>query len=162
MRHCREDYEAIQPWPTKRPHFAKVNGETTALGRCPAVIHGGPGSQSAHPCERIGPHEVHYNSFYDAYWETADGWANSGRNLVSAPDKIVLDPIIPEDEPVFLIRAQDVVGPAVVNEWARLAEINGADPALCERVRAFALEMKAYADEHGRKTPDTPEGMLKP
>lgn len=37
---------------------------------------------------------------------------------------------IPEDEPVFLIRAQDQVGAAAVRAWAHLHRVNGgSDPA---------------------------------
>lgn len=125
MRHCREDYEAIQPWPTKRPHHVKDGVVGVILN-------------------------------YDVEAEDA-----AARQAGYDGDPRNIQPLIPDDEPVFLIRAQDVVGPAVVNEWARLAEINGADPALCERVRQFAHEMKAYADEHGKKTPDTPPALLK-
>lgn len=118
MRHCRTDYEAIQPWPTKRPHFVKRKTDGVLVEIDPA-----------------------------------------GRGL----GEDLYDPIIPEDEPVFLIRAMDKVGPAIVNRWASLAEQNGADPALVARVREFAIEMKAYADAHGGgEIPDTPEGMLKP
>lgn len=113
MRHCREDYEAIQPWPTKRPHFAKDALDKTFLV----------------------PDEM--------------------------ADNDALNPIIPEDEPVFVIRAQDAVGPEVVRYWADTAASAGADPSLCRRVHAFAEEMERYADEHGSKTPDTPPAYLK-
>lgn len=36
--------------------------------------------------------------------------------------------IIPTEEPVFLIRGQDIVGGAAVRAWAQLAEKAGASP----------------------------------
>lgn len=94
MIHARLDYEAIQPWPQKRPH--------TELN-------------------------------------------------------------IPEDEPVFLLRAKDVTAPTTVRCWAKFAEVEGADPELVGKVRAWADRMEDYAREHynGGKRPDTPFGALR-
>lgn len=113
MRHAREDYEAIQPFPTKRPHHVRVNGE-----------------------------------------------------LVMEQDVtlgVAMEPIIPDDEPVFIIRAKDVNGPAVVRHWAERAANVEADPELVEKVFAWADEMERYAAENygGGKRPDTPDGLLK-
>lgn len=41
-----------------------------------------------------------------------------------------LDLRIPDDEPVFLIRAQDIVGAAAVRAWADLHDAAGGDPKL--------------------------------
>lgn len=37
MRHLRSDYDAIQPWPVKRPHIAKQGGRTV---RVPTTVKG--------------------------------------------------------------------------------------------------------------------------
>lgn len=113
MRHLRSDYDAIQPFPQKRPHTVKIDGVTVDAGD-----------------EHLGKH---------------------------------MDPIIPEDEPVFLIRAKDVVGPAVVRTWAHMAAEAGADPDLCLRVAEWADEMELYATHShtGPQVPDTPEGRLR-
>lgn len=124
MRHCREDYEAIQPFPTRRPHYVKIDGETVLAGD-----------------EHLGKH---------------------------------MDPIIPDDEPVFLLRAKDRNAPFLVRQWARelRVEAEGMPEGrarseafdLADRVDAWAAHMVAYAFEHydGGKVPDTPAELLKP
>lgn len=67
------------------------------------------------------------------------------------------------DEPVFLLRAKDLIAPEIVQEWALSAEDAGADPAMCKRVQEWADEMRAWQREHanGGKVPDVPEGALR-
>lgn len=113
MKHCRTDYEAIQPWPTKRPHHADVAGERSL-------------------------------DVPESIWGDAD-------------------PIIPDDEPVFILRAKDITAPEVVRYWAQLQrEIDGGDESTAERVDAFADEMGRYAADHysGGKVADTPHEWL--
>lgn len=71
---------------------------------------------------------------------------------------------IPDDEPVFLLRATDLAAPAAVESWAHLAAAHGADPELTARVRAWADDMRAWAAEHadGGKIPDAPLDQLLP
>ena len=116
VRHAREDYEAIQPFPTKRPHHVKINGELVM--------------DCTDKPEALGRH---------------------------------MEPIIPDDEPVFLIRAKDIVGPDVVRYWAEQADLNGAAMELVDKVRTWADVMEQYAKDNYNdgKTPDTPEGILK-
>lgn len=110
MRHLRLDYEAIQPWPTKRDHFVRVDGRVAE--------------------DRIGTHG---------------------------------DPIIPDDEPVFILRAKDLAGPETVRLWAQEASDCGADRGLCARVAEWADEMEAWAMANGgQKIPDVPPGLLRP
>lgn len=52
---------------------------------------------------------------------------------------------IPEDEPVFLIRAQDELSGDVVRAWANLAEERGADPELVKRAFAHASKMDQWS-----------------
>lgn len=114
MRHCRLDYEAIQPWPTQRPHWAKLDGSTVACGPFLA-------------------------------------------------DENDVDPIIPDDEPVFLLRSMDKLGPEFVRAWAAASRKEGGDPATAARVHEWASEMDAYAAAHGGpKTADTPPTFLRP
>lgn len=117
MRHLRVDYDAIQPWPTKRPHIVKD--------------------------PIAGPVEVEATSI----------------------DERALEPIIPDDEPVFLLRAKDVVAPDVVHAWANAAAAVGSDPDLVNRVHEFAEEMRTYARDHYKagtwKAPDVPHGLLR-
>lgn len=113
MRHCRTDYEAIQPWPTTRPHTVKQDGQ---------LLH--------------------------------DALAYRG--------KPPYEPIIPDDEPVFILRARDVNGPDAVRFWANCTERHGGDSATTERVRRWADEMEAWGEANGAKVADTPSELLRP
>jgi hypothetical protein len=84
----------------------------------------------------------------------------------------LVGPIIPDDEPVFLLRAKDITAPDTVRAWAeyrRMTRRAAADVAHIpyddteKRAREWAEEMEQYAAEHyeGGKIPDTPEGMLR-
>lgn len=55
---------------------------------------------------------------------------------------------IPEDEPVFLIRAQDLAGPAAVNAYALMAELTGATDKVVDNSREQALAMLIWQAEH--------------
>lgn len=61
--------------------------------------------------------------------------------------------IIPEEEPVFLIRAQDVTSSVVVRFWAQIAEQVGADPEIVRLAREQADRMESWIP---RKVPDIP------
>lgn len=52
--------------------------------------------------------------------------------------------LIPEDEPVFLIRAQDIVSGDAVRAWAYLNEKAGGDRELSERARNHAALMDEW------------------
>ena len=64
--------------------------------------------------------------------------------------------IIPEDEPVFLLRAQDTVAPEIVDTWASLAEEDGAAPNIVEAAIKHAQAMRKWQGDHGSKIPDMP------
>lgn len=118
MRHLRADYDAIQPWPVKRPHIAKQDGRTVQV-----------------PTDDID----------------AEVQVKIGR----------VQPLIPDDEPVFLLRGQDPAAHRAVLAYAAFAEQEGAAPELVAAVRWWAADMKACADrvEHG--PPDVPPGVLR-
>ena len=63
---------------------------------------------------------------------------------------------IPEDEPVFLLRAQDVTAPTVVRVWADLAEKAGAATDIVAAARAQVEEMRKWQQTHEAKIPDLP------
>jgi len=65
--------------------------------------------------------------------------------------------LIPADEPVFLIRAQDIVAPAIVEEWADQAELEDAAPNIVKAAREHAQRMREWQKAHGSKVPDMPE-----
>lgn len=55
-----------------------------------------------------------------------------------------LDLRIPDDEPVFLIRAQDIVSGDAVRAWADLHDHAGGDPKLSRLAREHARLMDAW------------------
>jgi len=63
---------------------------------------------------------------------------------------------IPKDEPVFLIRAQDVTGPDVVRYWAMKARQAGAAKNIVEAAEAHVAAMIEWQRQHGMKIPDMP------
>lgn len=64
--------------------------------------------------------------------------------------------LIPEDEPVFLIRAKDKTGPEAVRAWHGLAKIAGAPEDILNVALDQACRMEAWQFEHGSKIPDMP------
>src|SRR6188768_3876999 len=52
--------------------------------------------------------------------------------------------LIPDDEPVFLIRGQDEFGADTVLDWAGRAENGGADPRLVSLVRGPAPRLREW------------------
>ena len=60
---------------------------------------------------------------------------------------------IPDDEPCFLIRAQDKAGAGAVRSWAQLAEQCGASSEVVRAAMAHADEMEAWPV---KKVPDVP------
>ncbi len=78
--------------------------------------------------------------------------ARSDYNRIQDPDYK-----IPEDEPVFIIRGQDVAGPDAVRAWAALAKANGASPDIVIMAKDWAEVMEQYQTQTGRcKVPDLP------
>ena len=55
-----------------------------------------------------------------------------------------LDKKIPKDEPVFLIRAQDIVSGDAVRVWADLNDEAGGDPEASEQAREWSKKMDAW------------------
>ncbi len=52
--------------------------------------------------------------------------------------------LIPDDEPVFLVRGQDVVGAATVLAWADMAQYAGAAPEIVRIAREHAEKMASW------------------
>lgn len=69
---------------------------------------------------------------------------------------------IKDDEPVLLIRGQDLAAPATAHAYAAAAEALGTDPAVCDAVREWAEEITAWQESSGLgKIADVPEGVLR-
>ena len=56
-----------------------------------------------------------------------------------------------DDEPVFVLRGQDVLAPDLVDLWAARAQVNGCGPEKVAGARELAAKMRAWAP---RKYPD--------
>jgi len=67
-----------------------------------------------------------------------------------------LEDKIPEDEPVFLLRGQDMAAPQTVEFWADQAEDIGAKKNIIDAAREQALRMRRWQETHGAKAPDMP------
>jgi hypothetical protein len=68
----------------------------------------------------------------------------------------IQDPMnkIPLLEPVFLLRAQDLLAANCVRTWADLNDANKGDPLLSAAAREQARKMEAW---HPHKMPDLPK-----
>lgn len=64
--------------------------------------------------------------------------------------------LIPEDEPVFLIRGQDISAPYAVRAWASYAKLYGAEQEIVDAAAAQARNMEIWQQKHVRKIPDMP------
>jgi hypothetical protein len=58
------------------------------------------------------------------------------------------------DEPVFVLRAQDMLSPEIVREWAYRAQCEGAPIAKCDEARRIADAMEQWQIANRRKVPD--------
>ena len=63
---------------------------------------------------------------------------------------------IPEDEPVFLLRAQDIVAPQIVEMWALAAKKVGCEDNIYTAAMEQAGRMKNWQLLHSSKIPDMP------
>lgn len=56
---------------------------------------------------------------------------------------------IPKDEPVFLIRGQDKLGPGILRIYADQHELSGGHPGITAGVRAQAYKMEEWQAKTG-------------
>ena len=112
MKHARSDYDAIQPWPTKRAHTVKQDGQ---------VLHDAPIYRGKPPYE----------------------------------------PLIPDDEPVFLVRGQDLAAIPTAEAWCKAAEELGADAGIIDAVRRHIEVVREWQATHVAKVPDAPDSALR-
>lgn len=68
--------------------------------------------------------------------------------------------LIPDDEPVLLIRGQDRAAVAAALAWAHTHDVLGGDPALSKAVKLHAKRMIDWQDQHGSKIADAPPEAL--
>ena len=67
--------------------------------------------------------------------------------------------LIPDDEPVFLIRGKDRAAPGAVEAGANLAEALGADHEIIDAARSQAALMRDYQASVENKVPDIPRAL---
>lgn len=83
--------------------------------------------------------------------------ARNDYNRIQDPENL-----IPEDEPVFLLRSTDRFAAKVVLHYADLIAADPLAPTesreLSQRARDWAYQMRDYADKHRAKYPDLPPG----
>jgi len=66
--------------------------------------------------------------------------------------------LIPDDEPVFLLRAQDKSAPATLRFWAVENRSAGGDEALSALAELWASNMEQWQRLNGSKAADGPHG----
>lgn len=62
--------------------------------------------------------------------------------------------LIPANEPVFLLRGQDILAPVLLDIWADNLSDHDGDPHMIEIVREHAKSMRSWQDNVKRKIPD--------
>lgn len=67
---------------------------------------------------------------------------------------------IGEDEPVFLVRGQDVMCPSLIEAWARGVHNRGGDPEVVQAAMQYADEVRGWQQTNGSKVPDVPREAL--
>lgn len=68
--------------------------------------------------------------------------------------------LIPEDEPVFLLRAQDIFAPSLVRKWGKLMILIGREREGRMAI-AQAQAMIEWQDGKGKKIPDVPDSSIR-
>lgn len=63
---------------------------------------------------------------------------------------------IPESEPVFLLRGQDVAAPAAIEAWIKEAKMYGAKEDILTAAQEQADRMRVWQIEHESQVPDMP------
>jgi len=63
---------------------------------------------------------------------------------------------IPKDEPVFLLRGQDIAAPSTVDRWAELNILHGGDPFLSSYAFDQANKMREWQKNVNCKKADRP------
>lgn len=65
--------------------------------------------------------------------------------------------LIPEDEPVFLIRGSDENAAGTIDYWADRAELSGSADNIVFAARQQAILIRRYQKRNGSKIPDMPD-----
>lgn len=68
--------------------------------------------------------------------------------------------LIPDDEPVLLIRGQDLAAIPAAEAWCEAAYDLGTDPELIDAVRRHIQLIREWQNDHA-KVPDAPADVLR-
>lgn len=68
---------------------------------------------------------------------------------------------IPADEPVLLIRGQDVCAVAAGRAWCKTAAASGADPELVAAMERHLVAILDWQATRACKVPDAPDSALR-
>ena len=77
--------------------------------------------------------------------------AREDYNRIQDPENI-----IPEHEPVFLLRGKDAAAPAAIEAWCKAAKKLGAADNIIEAAQAQADKMRVWQIEQECQIPDMP------
>lgn len=58
---------------------------------------------------------------------------------------------VEDEEPIFILRAQDILAPRIIEHWVMLATNIGVNPEKCKEALALAEQMRKWPK---RKLPD--------
>lgn len=119
MKHARDDYASIQDTTDARAlaeHILSMNFVSAQ------------GQHARHLARRVLGTPSPLHSGADEVAITTNGTTR----------------FIPADEPVFLIRGQDVIGGAAVRAWADMAERVGSSPEIVRIAREHATKMEGW------------------
>lgn len=75
--------------------------------------------------------------------------ARQDYNRIQDPENL-----IPENEPVFLLRGKDVAAPAAIEAWIAEAKKYGAKDNILQAAQDQADKMRVYQIEIERQVPD--------
>lgn len=67
--------------------------------------------------------------------------------------------LIPEDEPVLIIRGQDLAAVPAARAWCQTADDLGADPRLVQQVEDHIGRIEEWQQTHNAKVPDLPAAV---
>lgn len=65
--------------------------------------------------------------------------------------------LIPQNEPVFLLRGQDKLAPALLLRWAAELRLQGGNPIMARVVEEHAQRMIDWQNFEKSKLPDLPD-----
>jgi len=59
-----------------------------------------------------------------------------------------------DNEPLFILRAKDLLAPLAVRDWAKRADAAGVSQEKIAEALSLAREMEAWQEIYGKKVPD--------